>query len=61
VLTTVMNETARSMGQPDIYPFVMNVPVVTKLHFVHRVITRDDPGATGPVPRHLFVPGGPPG
>ena len=57
VLTTVMNETARSMGQPDIYPFVMNRSVVTKLHFVHRVITRDDPAAIGPVPAQLFVPG----
>ena len=43
VLTTVLNETARSMGQPDIYPFVMNQPAVTKLHFVHRVVAGDDP------------------
>ncbi len=37
-LTTVLNETARSMGQPDVYPFVMNRAVVTKLHFVQCVI-----------------------
>jgi hypothetical protein len=44
VLTTVLNETARSMGQPDIYPFVMNVSNVRKLHFIHRVVTNDDVG-----------------
>lgn len=38
VLTAVLNETSRSMGQPDLYPFVMNKSVVTKLHFVHRVV-----------------------
>jgi hypothetical protein len=38
VLTAVMNETARSMGQPDIYPFVMNRAVVTKLHFIQCVV-----------------------
>ena len=37
-LTTVLNETARSMGQPDVYPFVMNRAVVTKLHFVQCVV-----------------------
>ena len=58
VLTTVLNETARSMGQPDIYPFVMNQRVVTKLHFVHRVVTGDDPDATPAPPETLLVPGG---
>jgi hypothetical protein len=38
VLTAVLNETARSMGQPDIYPFVLNRAVVTKLHFIQCVI-----------------------
>lgn len=37
-LTTVLNETARSMGQPDVYPFVMNKASVAKLHFVQCVI-----------------------
>ena len=45
VLAAVLNETARSMGQPDIYPFVLNGPTVTKLHFVHRVIQGDAPPA----------------
>ena len=56
VLTTVLNETARSMGQPDIYPFVLNAPAVTKLHFVHRVVTRDDVDAMEPPPQTLQVP-----
>src|SRR4030095_4236107 len=30
VLTAVMNEVSRSMGQPDLYPFVLSGPVVTK-------------------------------
>jgi hypothetical protein len=38
ILTAVLNETARSMGQPDIYPFVMNRAVVTKLHFIQCVV-----------------------
>ena len=59
VLTTVLNETARSMGQPDIYPFVMNAPAVTKLHFVHRVVTGDDVDAISPPPGTLRVPEGP--
>jgi hypothetical protein len=44
-IVTVMNELARSMGQPDIYPFVMCKPVVAKLHFIHLVQSsvRDPP------------------
>lgn len=38
ILTAVLNETARSMGQPDIYPFVLNREVVRKLSFVHAVV-----------------------
>ena len=37
-IVTVLNEMARSMGQPDFYPFVMCRPVVAKLHFIHMVI-----------------------
>ena len=39
ILTAVLNETARSMGQPDIYPFVLKEAVVTKLSFIHAVVT----------------------
>ena len=38
ILTTVLNETARSMGQPDVYPFALNRGVVTKLSFIHEVV-----------------------
>jgi hypothetical protein len=37
-LMTVLNELARSMGQPDFYPFVMSRPVMKKLHFIHLVV-----------------------
>ena len=42
-LTVVLNELARSMGEPDFYPFVMSKPLVAKLHFVHLVV--QDAGA----------------
>jgi hypothetical protein len=37
-LITVLNELARSLGQPDFYPFVLSSAVVRKLHFVHLVV-----------------------
>ena len=37
-ISALMNELARSMGQPDFYPFVLSAPAVAKLHFVHRVV-----------------------
>lgn len=37
-LTLAVNSLNRSMGQPDLYPFVLSPPVVTKLDFVHRLI-----------------------
>ncbi|MFC3609259.1 zinc-binding metallopeptidase family protein [Stutzerimonas tarimensis] len=42
-LAAMLNELSRSMGQSDIYPFVLSAAVVAKLHFVHRVV-----GATTP-------------
>jgi hypothetical protein len=53
VLTAVLNETARSMGQPDIYPFVMNRAVVTKLHFIQCVLDAHDSGQVTPMPAAL--------
>ncbi|HZE99202.1 MAG TPA: putative zinc-binding metallopeptidase [Planctomycetota bacterium] len=46
-LTTVLNELARSMGQPDFYPFVMSRWVPRKLHFAQMVVksTRKSGGA----------------
>jgi len=37
-LTAVLNELNRSMGQPDLYPFVLSKPAVRKLQFIHRVV-----------------------
>jgi hypothetical protein len=36
----VLNELARSMGQPDFYPFVMSRPVVAKLQLVHMIVMK---------------------
>lgn len=44
LLTNVLNELSRSMGQPDYYPFVMPRVAVGKLQFIHRVITQQRPG-----------------
>ena len=48
LLTAVLNETAASMGQPPIYPFVLNRSVVTKLHFIQCVM--DESAENGAVP-----------
>lgn len=37
-MTMVLNELARSMGQPDFYPFVMSQSMVAKLQFVQLVV-----------------------
>jgi len=37
-LTTALNTINRSMGLPDLYPFVIPPPVVAKLHFIHNVV-----------------------
>lgn len=47
-MTTVLNELARSMGQHDFYPFVMNRTVLRKLHFIQMVVksNRETPEAS---------------
>ena len=37
-LTFVANSMNRSMGQPDLYPFVLSPPAIAKLAFVHSCI-----------------------
>lgn len=44
-LTAVVNEITRSMGQPDLYPFVLSKPSVRKLHFIHCVVTSAHPSS----------------
>lgn len=39
-LTIMANALNRSMGQPDIYPFVITAEVLAKLEFVHDLIRR---------------------
>lgn len=55
VLTATFNEVARSMGQPDVYPFVLNGPAVTKLHFVHTVVNARRSAQTLRAPETLAV------
>lgn len=37
-LTYAVNSLNRSMGQPDLYPFVLSAPAIAKLGFVHRLV-----------------------
>jgi len=37
-LTVMMNALTRSIGKPDVYPFVISKNVIEKLNFVHRVV-----------------------
>ena len=55
VLITVLNEAARSMGQPDTYPFALTAPVVRKIHFVHCAIHGERVSETPAPPRNLQV------
>ena len=41
-LTFAVNSINRSMGQPDLYPFVLPPPVIWKLAFVHERIHAAD-------------------
>lgn len=43
-LTYAVNSLNRSMGQPDLYPFVLPEPVRTKLRFIHDLL-RKQPSA----------------
>jgi hypothetical protein len=55
ILTAVLNETSRSMGQPDVYPFVLNRSVVTKMHFIQCVMDARGEGAMLPLPERLAI------
>ena len=37
-LSSVLNVLARSMGQADIYPFVLTIPSLRKLYMVHSIV-----------------------
>ena len=38
-LTLALNGMSRSIGQGDLYPFVLSAPVIQKLDFVHRAVS----------------------
>ena len=38
-LTMLMNGMSRAMGQPDFYPFVLPHKALTKLHFIHLLVS----------------------
>lgn len=47
-LSSVLNVLSRSMGQPDIYPFVLTADSVRKLYLVHAIVADyGSPGAPG--------------
>jgi hypothetical protein len=56
VVTTVLNEASRSMGQPDTYPFALTSAVVRKLHFVHCAVHGERAAHTPVPPQGLQVP-----
>ena len=47
-ITEKVNEINRSMGQPDMYPFVLSEEVVGKLHFIHMIVRRAAMAQPGP-------------
>ncbi|MDE1917082.1 MAG: putative zinc-binding metallopeptidase [Sphingomonadales bacterium] len=49
-LTYAVNCLNRSMGQPDLYPFVLPRPVIDKMAYIHRLIHRH---AEGQPPPHM--------
>jgi hypothetical protein len=50
-LTLALNAMSRSIGQGDLYPFVLSSTVIDKLDFVHRAIdSRARPDGTVPIP-----------
>jgi len=42
-VTVALNSLSRSLGQPDVYPFVLSKPVIEKLGFIHD-LTREVAG-----------------
>lgn len=40
-LTVAINEINRSLGQRDFYPFVLSAEILSKLEFIHKLITSD--------------------
>jgi hypothetical protein len=45
-VTFAVNSLNRSMGQPDLYPFVLPPPAIAKLQFIHDLVARYRDGHT---------------
>jgi hypothetical protein len=45
-LTYVLNNLSRGLGLPDSYPFVLSVPAIDKLRFIHDTVDRQRGAAT---------------
>ena len=59
-LTFAVNSINRSMGQPDLYPFVLSPPVIWKLTFVHNrihAVSSSRPHDSGPHALRAIVAG----
>jgi hypothetical protein len=56
-LSYALNAVNRSMGEDDLYPFVLTGPVIDKLGFVHRLVRR---AGERSIAAAAAVPGGPP-
>jgi len=50
-LTFVANNLNRCMGEADLYPFVLSQPVVEKLAFIHRLVSKGSGAAADELPR----------
>jgi hypothetical protein len=46
-LTVAINAVNRSMGQPDLYPFVLSLPVEEKLQFICEIVSQPAPENAG--------------
>jgi hypothetical protein len=45
-LTYVLNNLSRGLGLPDSYPFVLSVPAIDKLRFIHDTVGRQEHAAS---------------
>ena len=58
-LTFAVNSLNRSMGQSDLYPFVLSPAVVSKLGFIHELV-HGRVGTEAPGPPRVTKDAGPP-
>jgi hypothetical protein len=49
-LSNALNSLSRTMGQPDIYPFVLSPPAIEKMGVIHGLIHRNKMATADPIP-----------